>query len=98
MVFVFYFLFFWMQSSWCSAFSCPTQRQFSVRLFPCCPEVGWCFAKLEKFMIVCLFVKLYWVQINSTNILLNIQLKRAVFKRTRHKLDVKSIAWCPSSS
>jgi hypothetical protein len=24
------------------------------------------------------------------------QLKSAVLKRTRHKLDVKSIAWCPA--
>jgi hypothetical protein len=38
------------------------------------------------------FVKLYWVQINSTNIHLNMQLKSAVLKRPRHKLDVNSIA------
>ena len=42
-----------------------------------------------------LFVKLYWVQINSTNIHLNMQLKSAVLKQTRHKLDKKSMPLDP---
>ncbi len=69
---------------------------------PCPRRICWCYAvgltlqvnlKFKaNFPIACLF---NFIEYKLTNIQSNIYIQlRAVLKRTRHKLDVKSIAWC----